>query len=179
MKKNKDKLAHNFSLALFASEKDLEQKKNYADQLNAISSLFMGSRDFVLFLTSPTIAITEKAALFESAHISPKVVSFLEIIIEQNDQSLLTQIARDFSHQTQRVTKTASGTVWAHKKTDIQKDVLSQLQENLSRVLNKKVSLTVVEDKEIIGGFKAEVGDLSLDATFKSALNTLNNTGSL
>ena len=74
----------------------------------------------------------------------------------------------DFDHGIQKVTVTTA--------TSIDSDQLTEIKNILENISGKKANISIEIDEEIIGGFKAIMGDKLIDASLSNSINQMRKT---
>ena len=74
----------------------------------------------------------------------------------------------DFDHGIQKVTVTTA--------TSIDSDQLTEIKNILENISGKKANISIEIDEEIIGGFKAIMGDKLIDASLSNGINQMRKT---
>lgn len=157
---------------------DLAEDKNiletiYLDALTVISVLDM-SRELRNLLVNPVIKSDVKLNVLNeilSGKISSDMLNFVRFIIEKNREDYLAGIMQKFIG----LRNDKLGIVDVVVKTAVvfSDEQTVMLNKKLESILNKKVQMSFVIDKNILGGFIARVEDTLFDASIRNQLLNL------
>jgi len=124
-------------------------------------------------LTNPTIPVTQREALIAAAphQFDDETTNLARLLIESGRVDQARAIEQEF----QRLADDAAGRVRATVTTaiELERDDRDRVERELSRRLNKEVSLDVVVDPRVIGGLRLQYGDRVVDATVATRLQQL------
>jgi F-type H+-transporting ATPase subunit delta len=168
------KISSRYALSLL----DLTEEKNnldivYQDARFIVTTLDQNIR-LKKILYSPIIKPKLKVSIFEEVfkgRISEEVLRFIRFIVEKNREEYLYDIMIRF----QELRNEKLGVVDVLVKTAVHfNDVQTRnLKERLESIFEKKIQISFVIDKEIMGGFIARVGDTLYDASIRNQLDNL------
>ena len=123
------------------------------------------------FFKSKTIENVEKMSLFEKAvsnSMNATLVEVLKVVIENDDISLLKDIAKHFTLLSkQKLNVAFVEVVSSDKMNSEQKDNISN---SLSELIKKKIDISFDVDKNLIGGLKIKVDDTLYDSSLQTKL---------
>ncbi|MDY6967608.1 MAG: ATP synthase F1 subunit delta [Spirochaetota bacterium] len=144
------------------------------EELDFIKSIVLEDEELSLFFNSPGIPKYIKKDFVDKAfseNLSDNIISFLKVIIDNNRQSLISEINDaliemiDKEHNRQRVEVVSS--------EKLEKIILEKIENTLANKLGKKIILEEVVDKDIIGGIIIKVGDLIFNGSIKKNLKEM------
>ena len=123
------------------------------------------------FFKSKTVENVEKMSLFEKAvsnSMNATLVEVLKVVIENDDISLLKDIAKHFTLLSkQKLNVAFVEVVSSDKMNSEQKDNISN---SLSELIKKKIDISFDVDKNLIGGLKIKVDDKLYDSSLQTKL---------
>jgi F-type H+-transporting ATPase subunit delta len=157
---------------------DLAQEQGVLDEVKDDMLLFTkvidANRGLALALSSPIVQNGKKLAVLKGiffGKVHKLTLSIFEIITRKNREALLPAIAKEFARQYNEVKQIQSAVVITpFGLTDDLRTRFGQLVEKHS---GKKVSLIEKVDASLIGGYVLNIGDLQIDESVKSKLQTL------
>jgi len=133
------------------------------------------NRDFVLMLKSPIIRHEKKKEILNklfSGKVHELTMSIIEVLTRKNREPLLPAIATEF-HNAYNVYK-GIGKASIISTVPVDDELRSELITIVKKLSHmKQVELEEKVDKDLIGGFILNVGDLQIDASIKNKLKAL------
>ena len=123
------------------------------------------------FFKSKTVENAEKVSLFEKAVSSSMnviLVEVLKVIIENNDISLLKNVAKHFTLLSKQKLNIAF--VEVVSSNEMNSDQKDEISNSLSELINKKIDINFNVDKNLIGGLKIKVDDTLYDSSLQTKL---------
>ncbi|MCB9495273.1 MAG: ATP synthase F1 subunit delta [Fibrobacteria bacterium] len=150
----------------------LESSGSLDAALPVLASLASLPTDLVALLGNPAVPASARSAALETALGHPSKESVMgrlvSILTERRRLGLVSEIAS----QTIALHESRSGVVrgTVESRTPISKDALQTLERTLSTE-GRRVELAARIDDSIIGGFRARLGDVLLDATANNQLS--------
>ena len=123
------------------------------------------------FFKSKTIENVEKMSLFEKAvsnSMNAILVEVLKVVIENDDISLLKDVAKHFILLSkQKLNVAFVKVVSSNEMNSEQKDNISN---SLCELIKKKIDISFDVDKNLIGGLKIKVDDTLYDSSLQTKL---------
>ncbi|HVN23039.1 MAG TPA: ATP synthase F1 subunit delta [Syntrophorhabdales bacterium] len=169
-------IAKRYAKALFAAgEKDGNYRK-YLDELGSLLELVEIEPRLKTTLMLPLLEMAKRKDLLSEVvrllALSPAVAGTVQMLLEKNRISYLPLVKEEYAGLVDEKEGRVKGVLYtAYPLTGNAK---TRIEEALSQRLQKKVELTVTEDKELIGGVKVTVGGLRIDGTIRRQLEILN-----
>ncbi len=170
-----------YSDALLAVTREKGNSHAVDADLSILRSLFAArdadAQDLKLFLENPRVARDKKVEILHQmlsvGGRSPDetTMSFLELILRKGRQGYLQPLVEVFHKKALADRGEAEGRLSTALELD--ENELAALQAALSKELGKKVLLDVDVDKDLIGGFRALIGDSLFDASLKGQIEQL------
>ena len=168
-------MARRYARALFELGDDAKARAGLLASLDGLSSEIAGSQELAKVLLTPIHPRSErKAVLGELAtrlRTSAEVRAFAELLVDHNRATLLPAI-RD---ALRALVDAEAGRVEARVSSarPLSASAQEQLRQAISRRVNSEVTLVLEVDPTLIGGIVARVGDLLLDGSIRTQLETL------
>jgi F-type H+-transporting ATPase subunit delta len=158
----------------------LAVEKNVLDAVHNDMLLFSKvcaeNRDFTVMLRSPVIRHEKKRAVLEkifASKVNPLTMAIIDILTKKNREPLLPSIALEF-HNAYNEFK-GVGKAFITTTIPMDAELRAEIEAIVKKLSDKKqVELHEKVDKDLIGGFILNVGDLQIDASIKSKLKLLN-----
>lgn len=157
-------IAQKYAKAIFAT-KNNALILEFAEVLNNLSSVFVGSKSIACTLNSPLLSDENKTKTISDAlgsKVDVKVLNFIKLLGENKRLSLIPVISKIINAKLQKETNSYQGVIYSNKKLD--KSEISQLEKTLSKHTGSTISLK--EIKSDIEGIKVSVDDLGIEVNF-------------
>jgi F-type H+-transporting ATPase subunit delta len=168
-----DVIVQKYSEALFAATEESKKTDVVSSELLQVAKLF-SQQDTLSFFTSPFNATDNKVMVAKSAlegKVSPETFNFLIMLVQNERIAFLSEIStayetlvRSKSGETEGVLSVAG---------EVSDQFKAQVEEKLSKQLNKKVKLTVKKDPSLLSGYKISVAGWVFDDSAQLHLNKI------
>ncbi|NLK94347.1 MAG: F0F1 ATP synthase subunit delta [Clostridiales bacterium] len=163
-----------YAMALYEVAEEKGKVEEYLKDLRSVCDLIDANKDFYEVIKHPQISTKKKKETFINifkGNIDQDLLSFLVILIEKNRILFL----REKLNQMEQIYLEKNNTLKATVKTAVPllDEEKEQLKLKLENQYNKKIILTSVIDKSILGGVYVRVGNDVIDGTVKSKLSEL------
>lgn len=147
---------------------------NMSDELISVSEIVRSSKDLSELMLNPVISEREKHEVIETIFenkFSPKTVSFLKILTDNNRFSELENIVNAYLQKKSN----ANGyfNIKVISASDLSDEEKINVSQNISSKLNKKISVEWGVDKSIIGGLILKIGDKIFDTSVSKSISDL------
>lgn len=178
-----NKAARRYSTALYEVAEEMKLLNETEKDFSEIKKLIEGSREFRLFLQSPIISRVKKRQILSKIledRLNELSLRFIDLISSKNRETILYDISRDYLE----LLNERRGIIEAEIKTviEIPDKEKKALVEKLKKYTGKEIKPVFKLDKDIKGGFVAQIKDTIVDASIKRQLELLReqlNKGSL
>jgi F-type H+-transporting ATPase subunit delta len=166
-------VARVYAEALFEVAKEKGKLDEIGEQLGEFVDALDGDRDLQVFFFSPYFSSAEKVDGLKRAidGADPKLVNFLELLIEKNRMTEIFRVRRQLEQLWKQENKRIDVTVTSAVELD--PAVVEKIGEEIERQTGRKVELASRVDDEILGGIVLQVGNMVLDASIRSRLEKL------
>lgn len=142
--------------------------------LKKVQDLYHSSEDFVLFLQSSVIKITQKISILHDifmVHVHPLTMRFLVLLAENRREAKLPDICRVFTDIV--MVKLGIEPVIITTATILAPEVKENINRYLQLKTGKSIELTEKVKPEIIGGLILRIGDLQYDGSIANQLKNV------
>ncbi len=165
-----------YAKALF----ELSQEKNIVEDVNSDMLLLIyqcsNTPSFNELLKSPVITPGEKKKFFQSIfenYINEISMNFLRLLIDNNREELLSDIARNFVDFYKKQTGLKTATLYT--AYTLSEDYILKVKDILEKELKAKIELNVSVREHLIGGFILMVDGKMIDTSIFNKLKQLKN----
>ncbi len=170
------KVSHRYATSLLENSVEKKKLEIITGDMKLLSSTLRDNTKLQLALESPVIKPEIKSSILKEIFkdsFDKDTFKFIDFVIEKKRENLLCAIATRFLE----LRDEHLGEIQVSVKTvyEFSEKQKQELIINLEKTLNKKVRLTFIVDKELIGGFVAKAGDTLFDASIQHQLKLLKN----
>jgi F-type H+-transporting ATPase subunit delta len=170
----RNKAGRRYTTALYEAAKDMKLLDQTEQDFLDMESMIEQSRELKLFLLSPIINPVKKHKIIReifSGRVSDLTMRFIDILCERRREGLLYDICLDY----QELLNQKRGIAEARIKTSIEIPEAGKkaLVERLRKYTGKEIKPVFKLDKDIKGGFVAQVNDTIIDASIKRQLEMM------
>ncbi len=147
-----------------------------ADQLNALSGLAASNPALADIFRNPAYSRAQRHGVIEGLiqllrPQSPTLPNFLRLLVDRNRLGMLPDVARLFRDMADEKAGRIRGTVVSAVALDPQS--IRELEQTLSRLVQKQVILDTRVDRAVLGGVSTQVGSVVYDGTLRTQLDDL------
>jgi F-type H+-transporting ATPase subunit delta len=147
-----------------------------ADQLSALAGLLESNPALADVIRNPAYSRAQRHAVIDKLIQileagSPTLPNFLRLLVDRHRLVMLPDVARLFRDMADEKAGRVRGTVVSAVALDPQS--IRQLEQTLSRVVQKQVVLDTRLDREVLGGVSTQVGSVVYDGTLRTQLDDL------
>ena len=157
---------------------DVGQEKGILDQLNEeikyISQLIDEDEELGHFLISPSISRSSKTEFIRkvfSNHLSEYTINLLNVLIENDRQSYISDIAQNMGVLIDEINNRQ--TVTLISALEIDNKLKDKLKTGLSDMLKQDIRFRDEIDPDILGGIVIKIGDKVIDGSLLKDLNNI------
>jgi F-type H+-transporting ATPase subunit delta len=168
-----EEIAQVYSRSLFDVAKEHGELDRMRDELAAFSDALAENRELSVFFFSPYFSTQEKEDGLRRAVVDadPRLVNFLEVLIENHRMPLIHRIRRQFEvlwdHENRRLPVEVTSAV------ELDRSVIEALEARILQQTGQNVELESIVDPDILGGIVVRVGNSILDASVRHRLEQL------
>ena len=168
-------VAQRYAKALFALGQERGDMPVLPGEVDELTDLVLGDDELRRVLFTPIHPRSERRGvlgeLVERLELSKEVHAFSMLLVDENRTGCLPEIRSAL----RELVEQAAGRVTAQliSARPLSDDEVEHLREVLSRRVNAEVKLQLDVDESLIGGVIARVGDLMLDGSVRTQLDSL------
>lgn len=168
-------VAKRYARALLEIGKDDGRMEQYGQELGQVAELFGTSPELEQVLANPAIDFAERKGLLntflDKLGLSAIVINFFRLLMDRGRIAATKDISAVYS----RLMDQEKGITRAEvvSAAPLSEQEVSRLKEVLTKLAGSEVVVEIKEDSSLIGGVRARIGDLVLDGSVKSQLETL------
>ena len=167
-------IARPYAEALFQISLDEGQKFN--DELDYLATV-LRDKNLNLYLSNPAVSKNkgkEFVLSFLPGNFSQSLKNFFELLVDNSRVIFFEEIFQQFYNlENEHNKKLEAKILSAFELLDNQKN---SIKERLEKKFNKKVVLSCIVDKTLIGGVTISIGDYVIDGSIKRNLEILKNS---
>jgi len=168
-----DAIVKTYSSSLFAAAEENKNTDQMAAELLQITKIFI-QPDVMAFFSSPFNANDNKVMVAKSAlegKCSPETFNFIILLVQNERIAFLNEIGESFQALVRAKTGETEGVLSV--ASEVSDQFKTQVEERLSKQLNKKVKLTVQKDPTLLSGYKISVAGWVFDDSAQLHLNKI------
>lgn len=168
-------LSRRYARALLAIGREDGNYETYGQELEQFVAALGENGELFQALTNPIYPAESRRAVLEGvlakADATQVVKNFLLLLQDKNRMLYLDEISQVYGELTDELAGIVKASVTS--ATPIGDEVSDRVKGTLEELTGKQIILEVKEDSELIGGLVARVGDLVLDGSVKTQLESL------
>ena len=172
---NFSEICTRYAKALISLQKDDKAIDTTLTELNSVIELKKKSEIFRAFLDNPILAPEKKIILLKKINkklrLSNYVINFLFVLCEHNRLFAIERIYETLKNLISK-NETKLELITANK---IDSNLEKNIENKLSRIINKKIKIDNIIDENIIGGMIIKIDSLMIDCSISSRLSELGN----
>ncbi len=160
-----------YAEALFALAMETQNERAYADQLSFVGEMLKQNEDFVALLRSPSVPLSERLQVIETAFssvVDEYVLSFLMLLTEKGRMGDFFECELEYRRLLSCKNKTVHAIVRSAKPLSVEQK--SKLTLKLSKQCGKTVLLVEQIDPSMLGGIVVEMDGKLIDGSLKTKL---------
>lgn len=168
-----------YGTALFEAAADLGQKEEILEEIIGLLDILENEPDFKAFINYPSIAAKDKKEVIDKVFegkISETLLNFLYVLVDKGRTVHLEGILKMYKKLINEEAGFTNGTVYS--VVPLGEEKVTELEEEVSKLLRTKVRLTNELDPKLIGGIKilaeGKLIDLSIRKKFDDLESQMN-----
>ena len=168
-----EEIAQVYSRSLFEVAKEHDHLDRIRDELAAFADALAQNRELSVFFFSPYFSTQEKEDGLRRVVVDaePRLVNFLQVLIENHRLPLVHRIRRQFDvlwdHENRRLPVEVTSAV------ELDRSVIEALEGRIREQTGQNVELESKVDPDVLGGIVLRVGNSILDASVRHRLEQL------
>lgn len=171
----KGSVAKRYARALIETGREENSCDRYGRELRTVEAVFAGNPLLYKVLLNPMYKVEERkgvmAGVAGSLDLSPHVIRFLNILVENRNIRLLGEISKAYSKLEDEVAGRVRATI--ESPGDIPPALLDEIRKKLSSTLEKEVLLVHGRNPALIGGVLIRIENTILDGSLKNQLELM------
>lgn len=168
-----DAIVQKYSESLFAASEESKKTELVTSELAQISKLF-SQAETMSFFSSPFNTNDNKVMVAKSAlegKVSPETFNFMILLVQNERMAFLSEISEAYQTLVRAKTGETEGILTV--SGEVSDTFKSQVEEKLSKQLNKKVKLTIKKDPTLLSGYKVSVAGWVFDDSAQMHLSKI------
>ena len=174
---NQSQISVRYAKALYMAADNSKMLTGVSTDLKKVLDLYNSSEDFIIFLQSTVIKVTQKISILNDifmSHVQPLTMRFLVLLAENRREAKLPDICRVFTDIVME--KMGIEPVIITTATNLAPEVRANINRFLQIKTGKTIELTEKIKPEIIGGLILRIGDLQYDGSIAKQLKNVKET---
>ena len=167
-------IARPYAEALF--QISLDEGEKFNDELNFLATV-LRDKNLNSYLSNPSVSKDEGKSFvlsFLPKNFNQSLKNFFELLVDNSRVIFFEEIFQQFHKlENEHNKKLEAKILSAFELLDNQKEAI---KERLEKKFNKKVVLSCIVDKTLIGGVTISIGDYVIDGSIKRNLEILKNS---
>ncbi|WP_136607173.1 F0F1 ATP synthase subunit delta [Paenibacillus dokdonensis] len=166
--------AKRYAKALFEVAAQQQKTLEVEQELKAVVEAITANADVQQFISTPNISISVKLDVLKKAlqdKVSQPVVSTIELLIERGRADILSDLLDSYIRIEGESLGIADATVYSTYPLSEQEQ--ESVAAQFGALANKKIRVSNVVDKSLLGGVKVMIGDKLYDGTLAGKLERL------
>ena len=167
-------VAKRYAEALFEVAEEMGKLDGFKEEINGVSKVFEDEERLMTIFQHPKLSKKEKKDIVNSifkGRVSQEILNFLYIIIDKGRERFISDISKSYTS----LSNEKQGIVEAKAITAVPlgEEEKKNLEERLSKKLDKKIILTNMIDESILGGVLVRIEDKVIDSSIKGRLEEI------
>ena len=163
-----------YANALLAISEEKNTFQEVIADISLVKNTLEGSKELKVLLSNPIINSKTKAIILKeifSSKVGSGVNNFLQFVVDKGRENLLNDICKRFiALSDEKLNQVNVAVTSAVELNQLQK---SEIEKQLTKIINKNVIADYKINNKIIGGFKAKYNDTVIDASIEHQLELL------
>ena len=160
-----------YGAALFMLACEAGEKRGYSDALGSIKEIFSENPEYPVFLSSPSVPMSERLASIEGAFgdsLPEHVLSFLILLCEKGRIECFSEAVEEYNALLDASERVSNVRVTsANELTDEEKE---KLKSKLESVCKGEVRIEYFTDASLIGGLIVDIDGKIMDGSLRQRL---------
>jgi len=169
------KISRRYAKALLSLGQEDGQYVKYGQDLKEFSVFCSANPEFYRVVVNKIFSVEERTKILEFALEKSSFLdvskNFLRLLLDKNRLGAIQEITDYYSKLTDEISGITRAQVITAKP--LKKDAQDKLENALSGLTSKTVTIEVKEDESLIGGLVVKIGDMVLDGSIKAQLEGL------
>ena len=156
-----------YGQALYSLALEQDKLLSWQEEVKELKTVFEENSDFIMVLGSSFLSLKERQEILEKTlvGVDKNIVALILVIMENNRTNYLLDVFDAFNSYCNEYRGISEGFIYSTLKLD--KKIISQIEEKISKVEKHQVELKNVIDPTLIGGIKIVIRDRIYDGSIK------------
>lgn len=167
-------VAKRYAKALFEVASQQQRTLEVEEELKAVVEAIQSQEEIRLFIATPNISDTDKLNVLRAAlqdKLSEPVMNTVELLVERRRTNILPDLLESYVKYLGESLGLSDAVVYStYALNDQEKEAVAA---EFGQLAHKKIRITNVIDKELLGGLKVIIGDTMYDGSLSSKLARL------
>lgn len=163
-----------YANALLAISEEKNSFQEVIADISLVKNTLEGSKDLKIVLSNPIINSKTKASILKEVFnlkVGEVVGNFLQFVVDKGRENILFDICNRFGELiNEKLNQVNIAITSAIELSELQK---KEIEEKLTKIINKNLITDYKINNKIIGGFKAKYNDTVIDASIEHQLELL------
>ena len=162
-----------YGLALYSLALDNNKVIEWQEEVKELRSILLENTDFIMILGSSFLSLEEREEILEKSlvGVDKNILALIHVVMENNRSHELLDIFDSFNSYCNEYRGVSEGLIYSTLKLD--KTVINQIEEKISKIEHNKVELKNVIDPSLIGGVKVVIHDRIYDGSIKHHMENM------
>ena len=163
-----------YGTALFMLACENNRQEEYAAALDELKKVFEENPEYMMFLASRSIPMSERLEAVEKAfagNMPEEVVSYVQLLCEKGRISFFDESAEEYKHLLDESMKVSKAKITS--ATELSEDEKEALGNKLEKMSGNSVVMEYFIDESLIGGVVVEIDGKVLDGSVRSRLRDI------
>jgi len=160
-----------YGTALFMLAKELGKENEYALDLECVAEVFSGNPQYIDFLASPAISVSDKISALSEAFvdaIDTNVLSFVQLLCERGRIHSFGGCVEEYKKLLD--VQNSISTAYVKSAVELTDEEKERLKDKLEIQSGHSVVLECSVDESLLGGIVVEIDGKVIDASLKHRL---------
>ncbi len=171
-------LARRYAKALLSIGKEDGKFKDYGAELSSFAYLLQREPELQNAIVNPIYPRDDRKKvldkILEMIQLNPIVNNFINLLFDKQRIDGILQVNEVYQQLVDQLENISRAKVTT--ATPLSEEMIGRIRQALEQITQGTVVLDVVDDPSIIGGIVAQVGDLVLDGSVRTQLQSLKET---
>ena len=162
-----ERIPSRYGQALYSLALEQDKVLSWQEEIKELKTVFEENSDFIMVLGSSFLSLKERQEILEKTlvGVDKNIVALILVIMENNRTNSLLEVFDAFNSYCNEYRGISEGFIYSTLKLD--KKIISQIEEKISKVEKRQVELKNVIDPTLIGGVKIVIHDRIYDGSIK------------
>ena len=164
-------IAKEYGAALFMLACEMDKKKEYGCALETIETVFAENPEYLIFLASPSVSLSERITAIETAFatkVPEHLLSYLELLCEKGRISCFFESVKEYNELLNASECVSNAIVTS--AVELTQEEKQKLKTKLESTTNGVVNINYLIDETLLGGVVVEINGKIMDGSLRHRL---------